>query len=252
LVALDTNDRMTTGAAMRADIGADMLQRTPAMRIRMQRIRVWDLPTRLFHWALVVLLFFAWATQEYNHMEWHERVGYTILALLIFRVVWGFVGSDTARFTRFLRGPLAALRHLGHLHRREEDTEVGHNAAGGWMVLVMLALISVQAGTGLFANDLDDGGDTEGPLAQFISRDQSDYLGHIHSLNFKLIEIAIVLHLVAIVTYLALKRHNLVRPMITGTKLMPDWVKAPRMRSPLLALAVLVVAVGIVAWVAQL
>jgi cytochrome b len=201
---------------------------------------------------LVVLLFFAWGTQEYNHMEWHEWLGYTILALLIFRVVWGFVGSDTARFSRFLRSPWAAVRHLRHLHRREDDTEVGHNAAGGWMVLVMLALISVQAGTGLFVNNLEDGGDIEGPLVHFISRDQSDYLAHIHALNFKLIEIAIVLHLVAIVTYLVLKRHNLVRPMITGTKLMPDWVKAPRMRSPLLALGVLVVAVGIVAWVVRL
>ncbi len=218
----------------------------------MQRIRVWDLPTRLFHWALVVLLFFAWGTQEYNHMEWHVWLGYSILALLIFRVVWGFIGSDTARFSWFLRSPLAALRHLRHLHRREDDTEVGHNAAGGWMVLVMLALISVQACTGLFANDLDDGGDTEGPLMRFISKDQSDYLSHIHSVNFKLIEIAIALHVLAIVAYLVLKRHNLVRPMITGTKRMPDWVAAPRMRSPLLALAVLIVAAGVVAWVVQL
>jgi cytochrome b len=226
-----------------------MVRQASSMRIRMQRIRVWDLPTRLFHWALVVLLFLAWATQEYNHMEWHEWIGYTILALLIFRVVWGLIGSDTSRFSWFLRSPLAALRHLKHLHRREDDTEVGHNAAGGWMVLVMLALILVQAGTGLFAND---DANTEGPLMHFVSKDQSDYLSHIHSINFNLIEIAIALHVLAIVAYLVLKRHNLVGPMITGTKRLPEWVGAPRMRSPLLALAVLIVAAGVVAWVVQL
>ena len=86
----------------------------------------------------------------------------------------------------------------------------------------MLALIGVQTGTGLFANDLDDGGDTEGPLMHLVGKDQSDWLGHIHALNFKLIEWVIVLHVVAIVLYAVLKRQNLVRPMVTGTKLMPE------------------------------
>jgi len=210
---------------------------------------VWDLPVRLFHWAIVVLIFFAWATQEFNHMEWHVWIGYTILTLLIFRVVWGVIGSDTARFTRFLRSPAAALVHLRHLRRRDADTEIGHNAAGGWMVLVMLVLIGVQASTGLFAND---DGNTEGPLMHFVSKDQSDYLSHIHSLNFNLIEIAIALHIVAIGIYLLLKRQNLVRPMITGVKQMPDGVAAPNLRSPLLALAVLMVAAGLVAWLVRL
>jgi cytochrome b len=215
----------------------------------MRPIKVWDLPVRLFHWAIVVLIFFAWGTEAFNHMDWHVWIGYTILTLLIFRVIWGFIGSDTARFTGFLRSPLAALRHLGHLRRREADTEIGHNAAGGWMVLVMLALIGVQAGTGLFAND---DANTEGPLMHLISKDQSNYLSHIHSLNFDLIEIAIVLHIAAVGAYLLLKRQNLVRPMITGVKQMPAGVIAPRLRSPILALAVLIVAAGIVAWVVRL
>ena len=185
----------------------------------MQRIKVWDLPVRLFHWAIVVLILFAWGTQEFDHMEWHVWIGYTILTLLLFRIVWGFVGSDTARFSRFLRSPVAALRHLAHLSRREPDREIGHNAAGGWMVLVMLALIGVQAGTGLFSND---DGNTEGPLMHLVSKDQSDWLSHIHSVNFKLIEAVIVLHVLAIVVYAVLKRHNLVRPMVTGTKLIPS------------------------------
>ncbi len=213
----------------------------------MRPMKVWDLPIRLFHWGLVVLILLAWATQEWNRMTWHKWVGYSILTLLLFRVVWGFIGSDTARFGRFLRSPMAALQHLAHLGRREADREIGHNAAGGWMVLVMLALIGVQTGTGLFANDLDDGGDTEGPLAHLVGHDRSNWFGHIHALNFNLIEIVIVLHVLAIVTYAVLKRHDLVRPMVTGTKLMPADVTAPRMVGAVWALVVLVAAAGIVA-----
>ncbi|MFO1025178.1 MAG: cytochrome b/b6 domain-containing protein [Acetobacteraceae bacterium] len=215
----------------------------------MQPIRVWDLPTRLFHWVLVVLIAAAWATNHYNKMEWHVWIGYSILTLLIFRIIWGLIGSDTARFTRFLRSPVAALRHLSHLTRREADTEVGHNAAGGWMVLLMLALIAVQTGTGLFANDDIS---IEGPLMHLVDKEQSDWLTRIHGWNFDLIQIVIVLHVIAVAAYMLLKRQNLVRPMVTGVKQMPPGIIAPTLRSPLLAAAVLVVAAGIVAWVVRL
>jgi cytochrome b len=215
----------------------------------MRRMKVWDLPVRLFHWAIVVLIFFAWGTQEFDHMEWHVRVGYAILTLLLFRIVWGFIGSDTARFTRFLRSPLAGLRHLAGIHRREPDREIGHNAAGGWMVLVMLTLIGVQAGTGLFAND---DALTEGPLMHLVDKDRSNWLSHIHSVNFILIEGIIVLHVVAIVLYAVLKRQNLVRPMVTGTKLMPVDTAAPRLVSPVWAVVILAAAAGVVAWLVRL
>jgi cytochrome b len=212
---------------------------------RMRRIKIWDLPTRLFHWLLVVLIAMAWCSQEFNSMDIHVYVGYAILTLIVFRVVWGFVGGDTARFRQFLRSPVAAFVHLLHIHRREPDRDIGHNAAGGWMVLVMLVLIGVQAGTGLFSND---DGDTEGPLMHFVSKDQSDWLSHIHSVNFKLIEAAIVLHVLAILTYALVKRRNLVWPFITGTKTMPADVQAPRLVNPVRGLLVLVIAVGFVAW----
>jgi cytochrome b len=215
----------------------------------MRRMKVWDLPVRLFHWAIVLLILAAWVTQYINRMDLHMWIGEGILTLLLFRIVWGFVGSDTARFTRFLRSPVAALRHLAHLRRREPDREIGHNAAGGWMVLVMLALIGVQAGTGLFSNDDSD---TEGPLMHLISKDQSDWLSHIHYLNFKAIEAVIVLHVLAIVAYAVLKRQNLVRPMVTGTKLMAEDAAAPRLVNPLWALVTLVLAFGVVVWVVKL
>jgi cytochrome b len=207
-------------------------------------LRVWDLPVRLFHWTLVILIFVSWLTQELGRMDLHKLCGYTIMALLLFRLAWGFVGSDTARFSKFLRSPLAAFRHLGQLHRREPDTEIGHNAAGGWMVLVMLGMLAVQVGSGLFSND-----DvlTEGPLAHFVSKETSDWLSHVHSINFKLTEAVIVLHVLAIATYALLKGHNLVRPMITGKKRMPGATRAPRMASPLLAIVILAIAGGAVA-----
>jgi cytochrome b len=215
----------------------------------MQRMKVWDLPVRLFHWTIVVLICGSWLTQALNRMDLHMWIGEWILTLLLFRVVWGFIGSDTARFTRFLRSPVAALRHLTHLRRREPDREIGHNAAGGWMVLVMLALIGVQAGTGLFSND---DANTEGPLMHLVGKDQSDRLSHIHHLNFKAIEAVIVLHVLAIVAYAALKRQNLVRPMVNGMKLMPRDAQAPRLVNPVWALVTLAVAFGVVVWVVKL
>jgi cytochrome b len=177
------------------------------------------------------------------------RIGYAILALLLFRIVWGFVGSDTARFVRFLKSPAAALRHLSHLRRREPDRELGHNAAGGWVVLLMLALLGVQAGTGLFSND-DSA--TDGPLMHLIGKDQSDSISKIHALNFNLILAVIVLHVAAITAYAVLKRQNLVRPMLTGTKELPGDTAAPRLVSPVWAALTLAVAAGAVAWLVNL
>ncbi len=207
-------------------------------------IRVWDVPIRLFHWAIVILLGTSWLTESRGWMELHFLSGYTILALLLFRLAWGFAGSDTARFSRFLKSPLTALRHLSRLHRREPDTEIGHNAAGGWMVLVMLAMLAVQVSTGLCAND---DGDTEGPLFSYVGKDWSDWLSHIHAVNFSLIKIAVVLHVLAILIYATVKRHDLVRPMITGRKHLPSGMAAPALASPMRALVFLVIAGGVVA-----
>jgi cytochrome b len=202
-------------------------------------MRIWDLPTRLFHWILVVLIFAAWLSAWRDWMQVHVVIGLTIMTLLLFRLIWGFIGSDTARFSHFLKSPMAGIRHLLHLARREPDTEVGHNAAGGWMVLVLLALLCVQVGTGLCSND-----DilVEGPLAEYVGKSRSDWITHIHHLNFVLIEIAIALHVLAIVTYRVIKGHNLLMPMITGKKRLPGATRAPRMMHPILAVIVLALA----------
>jgi cytochrome b len=212
-------------------------------------VTVWDVPTRLFHWAIAVLVGFSWYSMHESWMELHFLSGYTILTLLLFRLVWGFVGSDTARFRRFLVSPVAALRHLSHIARREPDREIGHNAAGGWMVLVLLGLLLVQVGTGLFANDDVM---TDAPLAHLVGKSWSDWFSVIHAKTFTLIEIAVVLHVVAVLAYAVLKRHDLVRPMVTGRKRLPAALGAPRIASLWLALPVLAVAALVVALLVNL
>jgi cytochrome b len=207
-------------------------------------VKVWDAPTRLFHWVIAVLVGFSWYSMHESWMELHFLSGYTILTLLLFRLVWGFVGSDTARFSRFLASPVAALRHLSHLGRREPDREIGHNAAGGWMVLVMLLLLLVQTLTGLCANDDIM---NEGPLAHVVGKSLSDRLSGIHALNFTLIEIAVALHILAVLAYAVLKRQDLVRPMITGRKRLPAGLRGPWIASPWLAIPVLLLAAAVVA-----
>ncbi len=204
-------------------------------------VRVWDLPIRLFHWSLVILIGFSWATVSLGWMDLHYISGEAILALLLFRVVWGFVGSDTARFLTFLKSPAAALHHLSHLRRREPDTEIGHNPAGGWMVIGLLVLLFGQVATGLFSGD--DDAAVDGPLRHLVSRHVSETLTEVHGVIFTLIQIAVVLHVVAVLAYLALKGHNLLRAMITGSKTMPAPVAQPRLVNPLWAAVIVGAAV---------
>ncbi len=206
-------------------------------------MRVWDAPTRLFHWAIVPLIVTSYVSVEMNWMQVHLLSGYTVLTLLLFRIAWGFVGSETSRFSKFLGSPLAGLRHLAQFTRREPDTVVGHNAAGGWMVMLLLLLLSVQAGTGLFSND---DGATEGPLARFVSKDTSDWLSDIHATSFWILLGATGVHVVVIILYAVVKKHDLIRPMFTGKKRLPAATRAPRMASPLLALVVLAMSAALV------
>lgn len=178
-----------------------------------QRVRIWDLPTRLFHWSLAVLVVFSIVTAHIGGawIDWHFRSGYAVLALIAFRIAWGFVGGRHARFANFLRGPSGIAAAL----RGESAPHAGHNPLGGLSVIAMLALIGAQAVGGLFAND-DIA--SEGPLVRLVSKATSDTITTLHRINEKLIIALVVLHVAAIFFYLWRKRTNLVRPMITGDK----------------------------------
>ncbi len=205
-------------------------------RIPNLMMRVWDAPTRLFHWTIVLLIAFSYVSIQKSWIELHFLSGYAILALLVFRLVWGFVGSETSRFRHFLRNPVEAFRHLAHFPRREPDTEIGHNAAGGWMVLVMLLLLLAQVGTGLFSND-DIA--SQGPLAHNVSKDTSNWLTGLHGKNFNIVLAIIGAHIVAVFAYAIVKRHDLVRPMVTGKKRLPATMTQPRFASTITAALVL-------------
>jgi cytochrome b len=180
-------------------------------------ILVWDPPTRLFHWLLVALVTASFASGKIggNAMWYHERCGEAILALLIFRLMWGFIGSTPSRFRTFLAGPSTVVRYALTLFQRESDHHLSHNPLGGWSVVAMLLVLFVQAGTGLFAND-DIA--TEGPLYKWVSKAASDRLTSIHRLNHDVIIILVAVHVAAVLFHLIYKRENLITPMITGIK----------------------------------
>ena len=180
-------------------------------------LRVWDLPTRLFHWLLVAMVVSSFATAKLggNWMLYHERCGEVILALLLFRVAWGFIGSPPSCFRTFLAGPGTVFRYALTLFRRDADHHLSHNPLGGWSVMAMLLVLFVQAGTGLFAND-DIA--TEGPLYKWVSKAASDRLTSIHHVNHDLIIVLVAVHVAAVLFHLIYKRENLITPMITGKK----------------------------------
>ncbi len=187
---------------------------------------VWDLPTRLFHWLAAALVAAAYATWRANWMEWHSRVGSLLLALLIFRLLWGLFGSDTARFSRFVASPRTAVRHLAHILRREPDRQAGHNPAGGWMVLFLLALMLGETLTGVYIeNDIVN----VGPLTEITPAPIAHATEVAHGIFWDILLAAVSLHIAAIIIYATAKRHNLLVPMITGRKTLPASVAPPRM-----------------------
>lgn len=212
-------------------------------------IKVWDAPTRLFHWALVALVATSYVTARNGWIDWHFYSGYAILTLVAFRILWGIAGSQTARFSAFVRAPGAALSHLRHVLKRQPEPEAGHNAAGAYMVLALLALLLFQTVSGLFSND---GLFTSGPLAGFVSGAASDRLTVLHGFSFDLILVAVALHVAAIIAYAVLLRQDLVRPMVTGWKKLPAAIAAPRLAPLPLALVLFAVAAGLVYAVSRL
>lgn len=222
-----------------------MVTPSPSPPNQSAQVAVWDLPTRLFHWSLVILVAFSWWSGENERFQWHFWSGYAILTLLIFRLIWGFVGSSTARFTGFVRGPMAGIAHLRELLGKHELRDVGHNAIGGWMVVALIVALLVQVVTGLFADDTIL---TMGPLGELVSSGTRDWLTDIHEILIKIILVMIGLHVLAVLAYLALRKINLVKPMITGRKALPADLAAPppKIASSLLALAVLIVSALIV------
>jgi cytochrome b len=217
------------------------------------RVRVWDLPTRVFHWSLASLLVVSIVTAKVggNAMEWHFLSGYAMLALLLFRLVWGVVGGRWSRFGSFAYAPAASLRYLRGRSRADEHHDVGHSPVGALSVFALLAVLIAQVATGLVA---DDEIASAGPLVRFVSGATTAWSTGWHKGYGQWIVIGlVVLHVVAIVGY-ALRRRNLVAPMLVGDKLLGADVphSIDTTGSRLLALGIALVCAAVAAGVASL
>lgn len=205
------------------------------------RLRIWDAPIRLFHWALVALVPLQWWTAEEDMMELHILFGTIVVGLLLFRLIWGLIGSSTARFASFVKGPRATFAYL----RGRAPPAVGHNPLGALSVLAMLAVLAGHVALGLFASDED--GLHSGPLSHLIDHELSEEAAELHEKSFDVLLVLIGLHVAAIVYYALVRRKDLVGPMITGRGEVPEGAAAMR-GAPLWRLPIALALAGAAAW----
>ncbi len=182
------------------------------------RTRIWDLPTRIFHWLLAALVVFSFTTGKLggDWLTWHFRSGYAITSLLLFRLLWGFAGSRYARFASFMPSPSRIWRTLQPAETGTVEASAGHSAVGTLSVYALLIVLLLQVTIGMFTND---GTFTEGPWVKFVSSATSDRLSTLHYYNGWLVAGLTGLHVAAIAFYLIVKRYDLITPMLTGYKL---------------------------------
>jgi cytochrome b len=175
-------------------------------------VRVWDVPTRLVHWLLVLMVAFAWWTAETGRMAWHQYAGYTLFALVCFRIYWGFFGSRTARFSQFVRGPRTVATYLAG----RWPAVPGHNPLGALSVIALLALLATQIVLGLFAVDVD--GIESGPLSTYVSFEAGRVAARWHDRLFDALTWLVGLHVAAVLFYVLVKKENLLGAMVHGKR----------------------------------
>ena len=185
-----------------------------------RRVLVWDSFVRIVHWSIVILIPLAWWTYEVDQMAPHRLIGYGVLALMAFRLFWGFAGSHAARFVNFLHGPRKVAAYLF----ARAPHHVGHNPLGGWSVVLLLSLLCVQPLLGLFAADRE--GLDSGPFAGLVSDDRAQWAERLHADLFYALLALVTLHVLAIGVY-ALRGKNLLLPMLSGRAKVPLDVAVP-------------------------
>jgi cytochrome b len=214
-----------------------------------EQVRIWDIPLRLFHWVLVALvtcqLLIAWAFTE--QIDLHVILGYLTLALIVFRIIWGFIGTTYAQFKNFLVSPTSLVAYIrGLFNRTSQSKSAGHNPIGGYSTIAIIACILVQGFSGLFC---DDDVFTAGPLRHLVSDNVTSIFNQVHTLNAKILVGLLCTHVLAIFWYLLVKRENLIKAMITGKKIAikddkyMNWTEKPL--AALLAFALASIAVWV-------
>ncbi len=185
------------------------------------RILVWDFAIRLVHWLMVLLIPLLWWTAEEGYMDWHRRLGLTMFGLVLFRLIWGLIGTWTARFLPMVQRIGSLKTYVGKLRNREYGPTFGHSPLAVLSVFALLLALATQVTTGLFSVDVD--GLESGPLAVLVSFDTGRQFAEIHEFNFNLLAALIGLHIVAIAVYHFVVKERLVRPMITGRRPRADF-----------------------------
>lgn len=183
-------------------------------------VSVWDLPTRLFHWTLVICVCAAWYigdNRDFSNIDYHFYLGYAIGGLIVFRLLWGVIGPQPVRLANLFHGPRSVFRYIGTVFKRQPSGTAGHNPIGSLSVLAMLVSLAVQVTTGLFAED--DGLFAGGPLSGYVSSTTILQMNEIHFYNSRILLALVGLHVFAGLFYLIWKRENLIGAMITGKKL---------------------------------
>lgn len=211
-----------------------------------QTVDVWDFPTRFFHWGLVISVATSLLSEQLGNMDIHVISGHVVVALILFRVVWGVVGGRHARFVDFVRGPITVIRYAKSLFDGTHKTSIGHNPLGALSVIAVLGVLAFQAGTGLFAND-----DIliEGPLFDLVSKSTSDTLTYYHGLSSNVLYGLIVLHLAAVGFY-TFKGDKILGAMIFGTKedVNPSQSAGSAAKGSILLAIIIAAAASAVAW----
>jgi len=213
------------------------------------RVQIWDAAVRFVHCLMVVLVAVSWWTAENGELDYHRYSGYTLLGLLVFRLYWGFAGSETARFASFVKGPRAVLAYLQQLParmNRHEPGAPGHNPLGALSVIALLLTMIAQVTLGLFAVDVD--GIESGPLSHLVSFDMGRACAKVHHNLFNVLLVLIALHILAVLFYFLYKGDNLIAAMIHGKRDMSSPVSTPLARISPGRLAIGVVLAGIVVW----
>jgi len=206
-------------------------------------VKVWDAPLRLFHWALAFLVAILWGSGQLGKLDIHMQLGVWVIALLLFRLAWGFAGSPTARFCQFVKGPKAILGYLAAA-RAGTARSIGHNPLGALSVLALLGILAAQSASGLFASDDIV---TDGPLVHLVSSKTVSLLSTLHRIGGKVLLGLVAVHLAAVVFYKVVKKDDLVRAMITGTKRVPTGVAGITFANSWLAAVLFAAACGL-AW----
>lgn len=213
------------------------------------QVKAWDWQVRIFHWLLLLLVVNAWLTAEFGDMEmkWHQLNGLVILFLVSFRIFWGVIGSNTARFSRFMYGPRRMFAYFKDMRGSHSQKYLGHNPLGGAMVLVLLLILLTQITTGLFSTD---GMFANGPLADRVSESLSELFTQFHETGFILLLLLVVFHVSAVLFYLFKYKDNLIKPMLSGYKHKADYLDAQELQAAPLwrSLLCAVLAVLLVLW----